>query len=249
MSQIPHAFSKRGMQRAVAAIRAHEQNDPLAGAVRRGRGRGGGVGPEAFVVGRVTEVDAEDATLLSVKEQFWDDEEGDMIGLPAGRTWDGEDGNPAKVKAVDGHSRSVDDLVVLGFKMGADGTSVWYVLPGQASSFWAKITSSAADGTNKWKYAWTEQERTASGWQDKTGGRSGTTTTGFAINGLEASNSDAGVQGNSVDVDGTIFDDNTGLEVRPVEGNPVVRMWVDIDTSGDPAYTFEYVNAVDGECA
>ena len=116
--------------------------------------------------------------------------------------------------------------------------------------FWAKITGNAADGTNKWKYAWTEQERTSAGWQDLTGGRSGTTSTDFALNSLEASNSGSGVQGNSIDIDGAVFTDNSDLEIQPVQGDPVVRMYVEPEvTAGALAYSFEYVNAVDGECA
>lgn len=135
-----------------------------------------------------------------------------------------------------------------GVPVGRQLPPVPAIIPGQ-DSFWAKITGNAADGTNKWKYAWTEQQRTASGWQDLSGGRTGTTTTGFAVNGIEANNDGTGIQGNSVDIDGTIFDDNTDLEIQPVQGDPVVRMWVDADSSGALAYTFEYVNAIDGECA
>ena len=116
-------------------------------------------------------------------------------------------------------------------------------------SFWAKITGNAADGTNKWKYAWTEQQRTAAGWQDLSGGRSGTTSTGFAVNANEANNDGTGVQGNSIDIDGTVFDDNSDLEIQPVQGDPVVRMWAELSSTNTLVYTFEYVNAVDGECA
>lgn len=118
------------------------------------------------------------------------------------------------------------------------------------TAFWAKITGNAANGTNKWKYAWTEQERTSTGWQDLTGGRSGTTLADFALNSLEANNDGTGIQGNSIDIDGAVFTDNTGLEIQAVQGDPVVRMYVDLDvTAGGLAYSFEYVNAVDGECA
>ncbi|MGB1125533.1 MAG: hypothetical protein ACPG4Q_10035 [Phycisphaeraceae bacterium] len=119
-----------------------------------------------------------------------------------------------------------------------------------ADTFWAKITGNAANGTNKWKYAWTEQERTSTGWQDLTGGRSGTTLADFALNSLEANNDGTGIQGNSIDIDGAVFTDNTDLEIQAVQGDPVVRMYVDLDvTAGGLAYSFEYVNAVDGECA
>ena len=115
-------------------------------------------------------------------------------------------------------------------------------------SIWAKITGNAADGTNKWKYAWTEQQRTASGWQDLSGGRTGTTSTDFAVNANEANNDGAGIQGNSIDIDGTVFDDNSDLEIQPVQGDPVVRVWAELSSTNTLVYTFEYVNAVDGEC-
>ena len=137
------------------------------------------------------------------------------------------------------------------WKAGTSGDqwAIVHLEPFHAESFWAKITGNAADGTNKWKYAWTEQQRTATGWQDLSGGRTGTTTTDFAVNANEANNSGAGVQGNSIDIDGTVFDDNSDLEIQPVQGDPVVRVWAEMSSTSTLVYTFEYVNAVDGECA
>ncbi|MEM6260163.1 MAG: hypothetical protein AAGI37_17950 [Planctomycetota bacterium] len=116
---------------------------------------------------------------------------------------------------------------------------------------WIRVTGNAAVGgeTNRWQYAWTEQVRTSTGWQDAANARSGTTSTDYAMNACEANNSDAGVQGNSVDLDGSVFDDNTGLELQPVQGSPVVWAWRGVDASNNPCLTFEYVNAIDGECA
>jgi hypothetical protein len=117
-----------------------------------------------------------------------------------------------------------------------------------AMVFWAKITGSAANGDNKWKYAWTEQQRTADGFHDLSGGRSGTTSANPAYNSIEANNDDTGTQGNSIDIDGAVFDDNSGLAIQPVGGDPVVRMYADIADDGSTVYSFEYVNAVDGAC-
>jgi len=137
------------------------------------------------------------------------------------------------------------------WKAGTTGDqwAIVHLEPFHAESFWAKITGNAADGTNKWKYAWTEQQRTATGWQDLSGGRTGTTTTDFAVNANEANNDGTGVQGNSIDIDGTVFDDNSDLEIQPVQGDPVVRVWAEMSSTSTLVYTFEYVNAVDGECA
>jgi len=206
-------------------------------------------GPQSFIIARVTEVDSGDPLLVTAIEQAWSDAGTDFIAAANGRTWDGESTNPPKVRIVDGQPRAVDDLVTLGHKFGPDNSSQWFVVPESTSPFWAKITGNATNGTNRWKYAWTEQNRTATGLQDMTGGRTGTTSAGFAINANEANNSGAGVQGNSIDIDGAVFTDNTDLEIQPVLGSPVVRMWSDIDDAGAVAFTFEYVNAVDGECA
>lgn len=113
------------------------------------------------------------------------------------------------------------------------------------SSFWAKITGSTADGDNKWTYAFTEQERTAGGWQNKTDGRTGS----GAVNSAEANNSGSGVQGNGVDIDGSIFTDNSDLALKPIQGEPVVRMWEEALADGTKVYTFTLANAIDGECA
>ena len=119
--------------------------------------------------------------------------------------------------------------------------------------FWAKITGSDAvdtDDDRRWQYAWTEQERTSTGWQDLTGGRSGTTSTDYALNSIEANNDDTATeQGNSIDFSSDIASDNEDMLLVPVRGEPVVRMWAEPDvTAGALAYSFEYVNAVDGEC-
>jgi len=137
------------------------------------------------------------------------------------------------------------------WKAGSSGDQWATVViePFHAESFWAKITGNATNGSNKWKYAWTEQQRTAGGFHDLPGGRTGTTSTDFAINSLETNNDGTGVQGNSIDIDGAVFTDNSDLEIQPVQGDPVVRMWAEISNTGTLVYTFEYVNAVDGECA
>lgn len=118
--------------------------------------------------------------------------------------------------------------------------------PPPASSFWAKITGSAANGDNRWKYAWAEQRRTANGVQDQPGGRSGTTDARFALNSVEMFNAATGVQGNGIDVDGDAF---AGFAIQPaVTNGTVVRMHLEADDEGNPAYTFQYENGVDGEC-
>jgi hypothetical protein len=107
-------------------------------------------------------------------------------------------------------------------------------------SFWAKITGSAADGTNRWKYAWAEVEPPANGYGTWIAtGRTGTTTTNPARNTVENMNAATGTQGNGVDVanfSGT-------FAMQPAPANVIVRMYV---TRGK--MWFEYPNAVDGAC-
>jgi len=93
----PYSFSKEGARRVINAVRTVEGNDLLRGqAPSSGRRRH--AGPEQFIIARITDVDTNDPTLVSATEQFWDDTAGKMIDLPGGRVWDGESGNPTKVK-------------------------------------------------------------------------------------------------------------------------------------------------------
>ena len=135
-------------------------------------------------------------------------------------------------------AEDADGNPIVLMDMNQDGRS--------ASRFPAKVTGNSADGDNKWTYRLTEQDRTASGWSDLANGRS----VSAVVNGAEANNSGAGVQGNGIDIDGTVFDDNTDIEIQPIQGEPVV--WVDRTydkTTGDALYSISEMNAIDGECA
>jgi hypothetical protein len=115
------------------------------------------------------------------------------------------------------------------------------------NEFWAKITGSAAftDNPNRWQYAWTEQRPTLDGWEDLPGGRSGTTSSRFALNSIEASNPDtAGVMGNSVDTDAT------STTLAAVQGAPVVWMrrvsaWDADEETWSIGFRFSYENTVE----
>jgi len=120
--------------------------------------------------------------------------------------------------------------------MNVDGRS--------AAGFWAKVGTATANGTNKWTYEVTEQQQDASGFEDLANGR----VVSAVLNGAEDNNSGTGVQGNGVDIDGTIFDDNTGLALKAIRGNPVVWVVRTYDTFGTAVYAFSMPNAIDGEC-
>ncbi len=116
----------------------------------------------------------------------------------------------------------------------------------RADSFWAKIDGSSGGSGNKWDYDFTEVEFDGDSWTALENGRTGT-----AYNTLEANNDGSAVEGNSIDLSGQIFTDNSGLALKPVRGTPIVRMRIAQDSQPEASggyYVFEYVNAIDGEC-
>jgi hypothetical protein len=58
----------------------------------------------------------------------------------------------------------------------------YIIVGGNSSECWGLITGvTAGVAPNTWRHSWEEVERTADGWQDKAGGRSGTTSTNYAV--------------------------------------------------------------------
>lgn len=110
--------------------------------------------------------------------------------------------------------------------------------------FDGKIISTASAGDNKWTYTVREQMPTTTGWTDLPGGREVEAT-----NGYEANNSDSGVQGNGVDLDGQIFTDNGDLGMVPFGGSAVVEVKRRQLSTGEYVYRFFAPNLIDGECA
>lgn len=66
-----------------------------------------------------------------------------------------------------------------------------------------------------------------------------------AYNTCEANNSSAGWQGNSVNVDNL----PPGVNIEPIQGNPVVRAWVETNCDGQPELYFTVPNAITINCA
>ena len=120
--------------------------------------------------------------------------------------------------------------------------------------FWAEITGNATDGTNRWKYAFSEAHKTSAGyggWATLGGGRSGTTGSGPARNTIEDMNTgaDAHVEGNGVDP-ANLDPAETGSDtfaIMPCTSGNIVRMH-EVDRSGTTEYWFSYENGVDGDC-
>lgn len=115
--------------------------------------------------------------------------------------------------------------------------------------FLAKITGSASLSTNRWKYAWSEVvlDHTDDSFDILSGDRSGTTTTDYALNLVEAFNDGTGVQAPGVDIDGDDYP--AGFSLQAIQGNPVVIMYPWSDDDGYIRYLFSLANAHDGTCA
>jgi len=124
--------------------------------------------------------------------------------------------------------------------------------------FSAKITEWEEIDTdsNRWKYAWEEVARTSADAFTNSSDlkRSGTLTTDYALNTIEAVNDGTGVHGNSVDIDGADYP--AGFEQKPVGagsgGTPdkevVVIMSPIVGSDGNISFQFQYENADDGTC-
>ena len=131
------------------------------------------------------------------------------------------------------------------------GTETWIDLGWISTGFHAEITANASDGTNRWKYAFSEVYKSSSGyggWATLSGGRSGTTSTNPARNTIEDMNTGAAahVEGCGVDVDHLDTSDWT-FEIMPCTTGNIVWMH-EVDRGGTIEYWFSYANGVDGEC-
>jgi len=134
------------------------------------------------------------------------------------------------------------------------GIETWIDLGRGAETFLAKIDGNAADGTNRWKYAWTEVYKSGAGyggWATLSGGRSGTTSTDPARNTIEDMNTgaDAHIEGNGVDpanLDPAATGGDT-FEIMPCTAGNIVRVHEVLQGAG-VEYWFSYENGVDGDC-
>jgi len=148
---------------------------------------------------------------------------------------------------------AVDGPIQIIYKDGGTGDK-WAVvrLGGRRShGFHAEITGNATNGTNRWKYAWSEVYKSGAGygnWSALSGGRSGTTGTNPARNSIEDMNTGvaAHVEGCGVDVDHLDTGDWT-FEIMPCTTGNVV--WIEEVPYGTGfEYWFSHVNSTDGTC-
>jgi hypothetical protein len=153
----------------------------------------------------------------------------------------------------DSHNLLVGQYVdVLGvYDAGVPSRIRYYFNQGGASlPLFIKITAFATinGATNRWKYSWVQQKLSASGvWVEKNNGMSSGTTGMFAYNSVEANNSAAGIQGNSIDIANV----PAGFSIKPVQGNPIVQAYIlyNCNVPREKEVTFAYENAVDGKCS
>ena len=130
----------------------------------------------------------------------------------------------------------------------------WIDLGWISTGFWGEITGNASDGTNRWKYAFSEVYKSSAGyggWATLTGGRSGTTSTGPARNSIEDMNTGAAahIEGNGVDP-ANLDPAGTGSDtfaIMPCTSGNIVWMR-EVDRAGTIEYWFSYENGVDGDC-
>ncbi len=120
-----------------------------------------------------------------------------------------------------------------------------------APGIWIRIGSATQDGSNKrWKYDWTEYEKSTAGyggWTAVSGGRTGHSSTfGYAYNGVEDGNGASGLYGNGVDssnLTGTI-------DIQKVPPDQVI-VFAEVVNPADgslPELWFAYENGIDGDC-
>tara|TARA_R110000824_G_scaffold401762_1_gene615160 strand:+ start:10921 stop:11448 length:528 start_codon:yes stop_codon:yes gene_type:complete len=126
-----------------------------------------------------------------------------------------------------------------------------------AVSFLAKITGNAEITANRYKYAWTEvivDGTDGTTFIAKTGGKSGTTSTDYALNGCEAANTSTDV-GSGVELNGDDYP--TGFSMMAIgqlfsdaadKIDLVVVMFQFADDDGSVRYLFNMVNSHDGTC-
>jgi hypothetical protein len=124
---------------------------------------------------------------------------------------------------------------------------------GVAWEGWAKITGNAALGgeTYRWKYAWSAVEPDGDDMAAVTGGRSGTTSTDYALNTMEMGNTSSNV-GPGVDPTGTDYAASS-FEPQAISNNSIVWMRTTIHRNPSTGTItarnyFTAENAHDGDC-
>lgn len=112
--------------------------------------------------------------------------------------------------------------------------------------FWAEITGSTSLGNNQWTYSFKEKKKTSAGyggWEDISGGRTGTDT---AYNFIENMNDGLTTEGNGVDLDNLDTADYT-FTIQPAPAGVIVELGA-VWNGATEEYWFGYCNGIDGTC-
>ena len=175
--------------------------------------------------------------------------------MPGGRTHDTTNESVYEFSGSTGIGvGSNSQPVVVHPSRDSTGTRRYMFYGPSGNKFLAKITGNASLATNRWKYAWSEVALGASDLDTSvTGGRSGTTSSDYAVNTHEMYHTSTYAWG--VHLTGTDYP--SGFAARPIGGggtadthryNVVVEMSERVDSSGNIKYTFQSFGSHDGTC-
>jgi len=174
-----------------------------------------------MLAGISTEVAATPGT-YTARELIWDDDTPGYGDLTDGFEWDDAGGKLTDLYCRQGYAGVAKNTPVeVWAERDIKGRIRWVFDWTNQPWFWAKITGNADLGggaTNRWKYAWTEQDETADSWADLAGGRTGSTTSGYALNGLE--------------MPGTLI-------TAAIPNDTVVKLYAGISTANAVVYRFD----------
>jgi hypothetical protein len=207
------------------------------------------------------------AAIAGVAKIVTNDAEGDYTITQ--QWWDQNADPPAWTDAVspsglvDAEARDIDQRDagaaggIVRFWQGRNmsgAVETWIDIGRVSPGFWASISGNASDGTNRWKYAFSEVNKSSEGyggWATLSGGRSGTTSSGPARNSIEDMNtgSDSHIEGNGVDpahLDPAETGSDT-FSLMPCTSGNIVRMH-QVECGQSVEYWFSYENGVDGDC-
>jgi hypothetical protein len=146
-------------------------------------------------------------------------------------------------------SRSSGSTKILAAATGSTGAQWCQVVIGEDCPFPAKITGSSIIGSNRaWTYAFSEVILTAAGqgnWSTLTNGRSGTTSSKSAYNGIEDMNGASGLFGNGTN--SSNFPSGGSVALQPIPSGAIV--WIKkVVTGSSVTYQLAYENSNDGSC-
>ena len=111
----------------------------------------------------------------------------------------------------------------------------------------ARLTGATMLSDNRWSYTWEECRLAPSGAFEAVPGGLTSASSGEAINSVEASNTDTGVQGNGVDLEYLPLT----FALQPAPAGVVVELsgpWPRVSLPLAPWWIFAFENAVDGAC-